>query len=251
MKRFLKKRVLITGGTRGIGLATAQAFLKEGAEVAIAGRTNASVKAAVADYSLSEVHTVVGDVARVSDCQALVESALSTMGGLDILVNSAGVFEPAGISETDEKLWDRVLDTNLKGSYFCSQACIPALKNSNGNIVHVGSESGINGYGGSTAYCASKGAIVNLTRSMAMELAPDIRVNTVCPGVVETDMARAGFAINGDEQAGMDRQRQQYPLKRVASADEIAAAILYLASEDARFITGEALVIDGGATVGK
>ena len=251
MHRFNDKRVLVTGGTRGIGLATAQAFLAEGARVAIAGSSMQTVDSAIADNRLQAVIGVAGDLSVVADCDALVASAIEQLGGLDILVNSGGVFESATIAETDEAIWDKVIDTNLKGSYFCSRAAVAALRESRGNIVHLGSESGVNGYGGSSTYCASKGAIVNLARSMAMELAPQIRVNTVCPGVVETDMARAGFAINGDEAAGMAQQREQYPLKRVATAEEIAMAILYLASDDARFITGESLVMDGGATVGK
>jgi len=251
MHRFRDRRVLVTGGTRGIGLATAQAFLAEGARVAIAGSSMQSIERAIAEQSLPGVIGVAGDMAVVADCQTLVASAIEQLGGLDVLVNSAGVFASASIEQTDEAIWDRVIDANLKGSYFCSRAALSALLDSGGNIVHLGSESGVNGYGGSTAYCASKGAIVNLTRSMAMELAPQIRVNTVCPGVVETDMARAGFAIDGDEDAGMAQQREQYPLKRIATAHEIAMAVLYLASDDARFVTGESLVMDGGATVGK
>lgn len=251
MNRFDGKKVLITGGSRGIGLATAEAFVAQGAEVVIAGRTRSSVEQALASRPLTGARGVAGDVSSAGACAALVEQALDLLGGLDVLVNSAGVFESASIEQTDEQLWDRVIDANLKGSYFCSRAAVPALRQRRGNIVHLGSESGVNGYGGSTAYCASKGAIVNLARAMAMELAPQIRVNTVCPGVVETDMALAGFAIDGDQQAGMQQQREQYPLKRVATAAEVASAILYLASDDARFITGESLVMDGGATVGK
>lgn len=251
LDRFIDKRVLVTGGTRGIGLATAQAFIAEGAKVVIGGKSEQSVEAAVASDGMQSAIGVYGDIAKVSDCELLVETAISKMDGLDILVNSAGVFQPASIEQTTEALWDNTININLKGCFFCSRAAKSALQESAGNIVHIASESGINGYSGSAAYCASKGAIVNMARSMAMELAPDIRVNTVCPGVVDTDMARAGFAIDGDEAAGMARQRQQYPLKRVATADEIAAAVLYLASDVARFITGESLVIDGGATVGK
>lgn len=251
MNRFQDKRVLITGGSRGIGLAAAKAFVAEGAVVVIAGTSQESVATAISGDGMQSVIGLCGDISKVLDCESLVQAAVSKMNGIDILVNSAGVFQPASIAETTESLWDNTLDINLKGSFFCSRAAVPALRESGGNIVHIASESGINGYGGSAAYCASKGAIVNLARSMAMELAPDIRVNTVCPGVVDTDMARAGFAIDGDEEAGMARQRQQYPLKRVATAAEVASAVLYLSSDDARFITGESLVMDGGATVGK
>ncbi len=251
MGRFNEKKVLITGGTRGIGKATAEKFLAEGAHVVVSGRTQHSVDAVIEDFACPGLFGVAGDVSLVEDCQRIVQTALDWLQGLDVLVNSAGVFQPASIEDTDESVWRRIMDTNVGGSYFCSRAASDALRKNRGCIVHLGSESGINGYGGSTAYCASKGAIVNLTRSMAMELAPQVRVNSVCPGVVDTQMAREGFAIEGDQDKGMQQQRQSYPLKRVATAAEIAAAIMYLASDDARFITGESLVIDGGATAGK
>lgn len=272
MNRFDGRKVLITGGTRGIGRAAAEAFLTEGAQVVISGTTESSVAAAVAEMSAANpagsntagsntagsntagasLSGVSGDVSDVNECGRIVQSAVEKLHGLDILVNSAGVFQHATIEETDEEVWNRIMDVNVRGSYFCSRAAVSSLRQRMGGcIVHLGSESGVNGYGGSTAYCASKGAIVNLTRSMSMELAPDVRVNAVCPGIVDTEMAREGFAIDGDADKGIQQQRENYPLKRVATAAEIAAAILYLSSDDARFITGESLVMDGGATVGK
>ncbi|MDA9982146.1 SDR family oxidoreductase, partial [Gammaproteobacteria bacterium] len=136
-----------------------------------------------------------------------------------------------------------IIDINVKGTYFCSRAALSALNKSGGVIVNVASESGLNGYAGETAYCASKGAVVNLTRSMALELAPKVRVNCICPGVIDTDMARTGFA-------DLSEQAEFYPLKRIGTPVEVAKAILYLASPDAGFITGAALAIDGGSTAG-
>lgn len=249
--RFQGKRVLITGASRGIGLATAKAFLNEGATVAVNGRTEISTAQGIDTLGGgSDLVAAPGDVSTVSGCRAIVSTALDGLGGLDILINNAGVFFRGSIEETDEAMWDRVLDANLKGTFFCSRAALPALKASKGTIVNVASESGIRGYGDTSAYCASKGAVVNLTRSMAMELAPDIRVNSICPGVVETDMAREGFAIDGDLDAGMRQQADQYPVKRIGHVDEIAAAILFLCSKEAGFINGVALPIEGGATVG-
>jgi NAD(P)-dependent dehydrogenase (short-subunit alcohol dehydrogenase family) len=147
------------------------------------------------------------------------------------------------MAETDEDLWDSLIDINVKGTYFCSRAALTALENSGGSIVNVASEAGLNGYAGATAYCASKGAIVNLTRSMALELAPTVRVNCICPGVIDTDMARTGFA-------DLSEEAEFYPLKRIGTATEVARGILYLASPDAGFITGSALAMDGGATAG-
>ncbi|MEM7426505.1 MAG: SDR family oxidoreductase [Pseudomonadota bacterium] len=249
MMDFYQKRVIITGATRGIGYATAKAFLKAGARVAINGRSEESVAKAMMSLHGSMV-AAPGDVSKAEACQAIITGAVEAMGGLDVLVTNAGVFFRGTMEETDEAAWDYVMDANLKGLFFCSRAALPALKESRGNIVHVASESGLNGYAETTAYCASKGAVVNLTRSMAIELAPDVRVNCICPGVIETDMARAGFAIEGDEEAGLARQRTQYPVARIGKPEEVAAGILYLASEEAGFVNGVALPMEGGATAG-
>ncbi len=248
---FDGKAVLVTGASRGIGKATAQAFLDAGAKVAVNGRSEASVSAAMAELTGAQnAVPAPGDVATVAGCEAVVALAVEQLGGLDILVNNAGVFARASVAETDEATWDYVLDANLKGTFFCSRAALPALKAARGSIVNVASESGVNGYANTSAYCASKGAVVNLTRALAIELTPEVRVNCVCPGVIETDMAREGFAIDGDVEAGLAQQRSQYPVKRIGTSEEVAMAILYLASEHAAFVNGAALAIDGGATVG-
>ena len=147
------------------------------------------------------------------------------------------------MAETDEDLWGFSHGHKRKGTYLCSRAALYALDKSGGSIVNVASEAGLTGYAGLTAYCASKGAIVNLTRSMALELAPTVRVNCIYPGVIDTDMARTGFADLGEE-------AEFYPLKRIGTATEVAKGIIYLASPDAGFITGSALAMDGGATAG-
>ena len=147
-----------------------------------------------------------------------------------------------------EVLWDWLIDINVKGTYFCSRAALSELNKSGGVIVNVASESGLNGYAGETAYCASKGAIVNLTRSMALELAPTVRVNCICPGIIDTDMVR--YAGKDEYRSDLSEEVESYPLKRIGTAEEVAKGILYLASPDAGFITGSALAIDGGATAG-
>jgi len=250
--RFENKSVLVTGATRGIGAACARAFLAEGARVAINGRTDTSVAVAMADYEgNANAIAAPGDVSTVEGCNAAVAAALAAFGGLDILVNNAGVFFRGTVEETDETAWDAVMNANVKGVQFCTRAALPALRAAKGNIVNIASESGLNGYPETTAYCASKGAVVNLPRALAMEFAPDIRVNALCPGVVETDMARAGFAVEGDEDAGIRGQHDAYPLKRIGTVEQAAAATLFLASEEAGFINGVALPMEGGATVGK
>lgn len=249
MTRFTGKSVLVTGGTRGIGAAIAQAFLAEGARVAVNGRTAASTAAAMANFDGAV--EAPGDVATVEGCDAAVNAALTAFGGLDILVNNAGIFERGTVEETDEAMWDAVMNANVKSVQFCTRAALPSLRIAKGAIVNIASESGLNGYPETTAYCASKGAVVNLTRSMAMEFAPDVRVNALCPGVVETDMSRAGFAVNGDKAEGIRRQHDAYPLKRIGTLEQAAAATLFLASDEAGFINGAALPMEGGATVGK
>ncbi len=248
--RFQGKSVLVTGATRGIGRAAAQAFLAEGARVAINGRTQASVAAAMPDFG-GQIVAAPGDVATVAGCDAAVGAALNAFGGLDVLVNNAGIFFRANVEDTVEAEWDALMAANVKSVLFCTKAALPSLRAAKGSVVNVASESGLNGYPATTAYCASKGAVVNLTRSMAMEFAPDVRVNSLCPGVVETDMARAGFAIEGDEDEGIRRQHGAYPLQRIGTLEQAAAAILFLAGPEAGFINGAALPMEGGATVGK
>ena len=165
--------VLITGSSRGIGKATAQEFLASGAHVAINGRTEDSVAQAIEELGDHErLVAAPGDVATAAGCEALVGVAIEALGGLDVLVNSAGVYTQTPMAETDEDLWDWLIDINVKGTYFCSRAALSTLDKSGGSIVNVASEAGLNGYAGATAYCTSKGAVVNLTRAMAMELAP-------------------------------------------------------------------------------
>jgi meso-butanediol dehydrogenase / (S,S)-butanediol dehydrogenase / diacetyl reductase len=248
--RFDGKRILVTGGTRGIGAATVRALLDAGAHVAIAGRGDASFDLWREVLAGENAIAVSGDVAGSESCKALVAAAIEGLGGLDSLINSAGVYEEAPVDEIDQGHWTRAISINLGGTFFCSQAALPALRASGGNIVNVASESGLVGYMHAAAYCAAKGGVVNLTKAMAWELAPAVRVNCVCPGNVDTDMMRRAGALSDDEAAFMAAAHAHAPMKRMAKPEEIAAAILYLASDAASFTTGVALPVDGGILAG-
>ncbi|MEE9570325.1 MAG: SDR family NAD(P)-dependent oxidoreductase [Gammaproteobacteria bacterium] len=249
---FAGKRVLVTGGTRGIGRSAVEAFLDAGARVAVNGRSADSTARAVAELGGPErVVAAPGDVGTASVCEAIVAAAIEGLGGLDVLVNNAGIGVDARIEDTDEAFWDATLDTNLKGTFFCSRAALEALRATRGNIVNISSDAGLVGSQTLVAYCASKGGVVNMTRAMAVELAPLVRVNCVCPGYVDTDMVRRDGIDKADDPAAEEQALIDFaPLKRIATPEEIAAVILFLASHEARFMTGAALPIDGGAGAG-
>lgn len=249
---FTDKLVLITGSSRGIGRATARAFLNLGARVAINGRTEQSVITAIKELGSDDrLVPAAGDVGTFRGCESMMKAAIDGLGGLDILVNSAGVCVSASIEESDEALWDQTLNINLKGAFFCSKIALTGLRLSRGVIVNVASDAGLVGQRNLSVYCASKGGVVNLTRAMALELAPEVRVNCVCPGYVDTDMVRRDYIKKSEDPAAAEQRLKQFaPMNRIATPDEIARAIVYLASNDAEFITGAALQIDGGTTAG-
>ena len=250
---FKSSSVLITGSSRGIGLATAREFLERGARVAVNGSTKASTEAAVVELDAGDrVIAAPGSVASVAGCESIVQTAIDALGGLDVLVNNAGVGEDFTMEECSEASWDHTMNVNLKGTFFASKAALGALRSGGGSIVNVASVAGLQGYTESTVYCASKGGVVNLTRAMAVELAPTIRVNCVCPGYVDTDMVRRDYFDQSEDPAEAEREAVEgVPLQRIATPGEVAKAIAYLASHDARFITGHALTMDGGDSIGE
>ncbi len=253
MKAFSDKVVLITGGTRGIGFATARRFLEEGASVMITGRGDASVATALASL-VGMVQGCAADVATVEGCRTAVASALRSFGRLDILFTCAGSYEAAPIGEVTEELWDRTMDTHVKGTFFCVQEAAPSLRNRNGCVITMASDAGLLGLGGGwAAYCAAMGAVVNLTRQLAIDLAPEVRVNGLAPGAVGTDHLFADLksGVYGGFEKALDPVRSisdSVPLKRIIEPDEIADAVLFLSS--AKSMTGSILSLDGGTTIG-
>ena len=249
---FDRKRVLVTGGSRGIGRATARAFREAGARVAVNGRTHQSTAEGIAALGGDELIAAPGDVGTVAGCEAMVGAAIDALGGLDVLVNSAGVAKARTIGNCDEALWDRIVDINLKGTFFCIRAALPALRMSRGNIVNVASESGLVGNENMSIYCASKGGVVLMTQALSLEFAPDVRINCVCPGYVDTDMVRRDYIDNTEDPAAtLAVVEAAAPMARMAKPEEIAASILYLASDAAGFVTGAALAIDGGSSASR
>ncbi len=246
--RFEKRVALVTGGNRGIGLATGRLLAEEGASVVLFAR-NAETGLQAA-RSIPNATFVAGDVRRARDCLRVVRQALTSYGRLDVLVNCAGViYRNRTVEETSEEEWDATFDTNVKGAFLMSRYALPALRDRRGCIVNVASYVGLVGFAGASAYAASKAALINLTRSMALDHAREgIRVNAVCPGSVDTDMIHAAWEQFGDVARARRLWEEKHPLGRIATPEEVARAILFLASEEASFITGVALPVDGGIT---
>jgi NAD(P)-dependent dehydrogenase (short-subunit alcohol dehydrogenase family) len=190
------------------------------------------------------------DIGTVAGCEMAVQTAVDAFHGLDIVVNSAGVGAGRPIEDCDEQMWDDHVDVNLKGTFFVCRAAIPELRKSNGNIINIASDAGLMGAPGLTVYCGSKGGVVIMTKAMALEVAPDVRVNCICPGYVDTDMIRISVNKKDDPAAAWQKMIDYAPLKRITTPAEIAHGIFYLASDEARFVTGIALSIDGGTTAG-
>jgi 2,3-dihydro-2,3-dihydroxybenzoate dehydrogenase len=193
---------------------------------------------------------VAGDVRSSSDAGAAVAAAVDLYGRLDVLVNSAGIiYRGRTVEEHTEDEWDATFDTNVKGTFLMCRAALPALRATQGPIVNVASYVGLVGFAGAAAYAASKAAIVNLTRTLALDHAREgIRANCVCPGSVDTDMIRSALAATGDAVAAAKAWASKHPLGRIATPEEVASVILFLASDDAGFVTGTALPVDGGIT---
>ncbi len=252
MGRFEGRVVLVTGGSSGIGYATAKAFLGEGAKVAITGRNLARLRRAEGELArLGTVLAVRGDVSKAVDAKRMVAETAKKLGPIDVLVNNAGVYLNKPVEAFSEKEYDEIMDINMKGAFLCTKYAIPAMiKRKRGAIVNVSSDSGLVGTAGSSVYCASKGAMVLFTKAVALDHAKDdIRVNVICPGEVHTPMLERDAAESGRGfEEYYNRLVAPIPMKRAATAEEIARGILFLASDDASFMTGTALSVDGGTT---
>lgn len=249
--RFKGKVALITGGTEGIGYATARRFLAEGAKVVITGRSKAKGAKAMACLAKEgEAVFVAGDVSNAKDAERMVETAVKRFGRLDILFNNAGVYIERLAEDTSEREWDLVVDTNLKGTFLVTRRAVVHMKRQrSGVIINNSSDAGLIGNRACPAYCASKGGVTVMTKAMALDYAPyGIRVNCVNPGTIDTPMLAEEARSSGDERSYLRRMDEELPVGRVGRPEEVAAAVLFLASDDASFVTGASLSVDGGMT---
>ncbi|MGH2671555.1 MAG: SDR family NAD(P)-dependent oxidoreductase [Actinomycetota bacterium] len=248
-ERFDGKAVVVTGGGSGIGRATALAFGAEGARVAIGGLESEAIEETLSSLERdgAGAYGTALDVRRADEVARFVDGAMEAFGRIDVLVNCAGTSAVGDLAGMSEQQWDLVFDTNVKGVFLVSRAAIPHLVETGGAIVNVASQLAFAAVGGFAAYCASKAAVAHLTRAMALELiAKGIRVNCVCPGGTDTPLLRDAFPGGVGPQGTLDELVTAHPIGRLARPDEIAEAILFLASRQASFAVGTSLVVDGG-----
>jgi len=253
-KRFQSKVALITGAGSGMGEATAIRFAAEGAKVVCVDISSERGKAVVdrIKKSSGEALFIAADVRRRPLVESAVKKSVEAFGRIDVLHNNVGTVGPVKeIMDTTEEEWDEVLDINLKSMFLFSKCALPYLRKSKGVIVNTSSEYGLTGGPKYTAYCASKGGVVLFTRALALECAPwQVRVNCVCPGFTKTRMSELELSLlSPDKEAARKSAIENIPLGRMATPDEIANAVAFLASDEAKYITGAILSIDGGTTI--
>ncbi len=252
MGKLDNKCAIVTGGASGIGLATAHLLAEEGASVVIADINAEQGKQAEAQIQSAggKAVFVQCNVARSTDCQHVVQTAVEKFGRLDIVFNNAGIIRRTDVIGISEEDWDLVMAVNVKSIYLMCKFAIPEIaKQGGGSIVNTGSGWGIKGGRHAISYCASKGAVVNMTRALAIDHGPqNIRVNCICPGDTDTPMLRNEAKQLGEAEDKFMAEAAERPLNRYAQPREIAESVLYLVSDAASYVTGAILAVDGGGT---
>lgn len=236
------KTAIITGGTSGIGLATAKKFLDENYNCVLVGRDEK--KFLNLNFADNRVKFIAADVGKVENCRRVVDETVKHFGGVDTLINCAGIYVEGAINFVTEKTFDEIFKTNVKGTFFMCKSVVDELIKTHGTIVNVASDAGVHGNYFCAAYSASKGAVVALTKSLALELASfNVRVNCVAPADILTPLTQRQLELSGET---VDDLSKIYPLGRIGTAEEVAESIYFLASNKSSFITGEILNVNGG-----
>lgn len=247
MLKLTGKVAIVTGGSRGIGFATAKIFVENGAKVVITAKDPKRIEAAI--DKLSNTIGITADIKNENDVKKVIKQTIDKFGKLDILVNNAGIFPRIKqLHEIDESEWNEVLDVNLTGQFRFTKAAIPYLQKTSGSIINISSDAGLKAYQGfnADAYSAAKAGLIILTKCWALEYAKDrIRVNCICPGVVDTDMTKPFLKTEKD----MEFMNNEHPIGRIGKPEDVAKAVLYFASDDASWTTGAILTVDGGESV--
>ena len=247
------KVVLITGAAKGIGKGCAQVLGKLGARIAVVDLDQVAGPLVAKGIEASGGHAAFfqADVSRTDDVQKMITRVLEDFGRLDALINNAGYHISKNVENTSEQEWDYIINTNLRSVFLCSKYAIPHLRKTRGTIINMSSMVGLVGQRNAGAYSATKGGIVAMTKGMALDFAKDgIRVNCICPGWVETPLVEDWFSQQADPQAARAYISAVHPLGRIATPEEVGDAALFLCSEESSFITGVALALDGGVTLG-
>jgi NAD(P)-dependent dehydrogenase (short-subunit alcohol dehydrogenase family) len=249
MSSFTGKSVIVTGATSGIGRAAALEFARRGADLLLVGRSASALHElpTLASGSTGRIVTCLADITEGNAPDQIVRSAVDAFGGVDVLVNAAGVIATGTIENTDDGKWDAMMDVNVKAPFRLMRAAVPYLKERKGNVVNVSSVNGLRAFAGVLAYNVSKSAIDHLTRCAALEMAPfGVRVNGVNPGVTITNLHRRGGMDDTQYAAFLQRSKETHPLGRPGQPEEVAAMIVFLAGEEAAWMTGETIPVDGG-----
>ncbi len=245
--RLLGKIALVTGGSRGIGFSIAKILSENGATVMITAKNQDRLKKST--LKILNAIGIAADIRNTNDVKNVVKETVEKFGKLDILVNNAGIFPKVKpLHEIDEDDWNEVIDVNLTGQFRFTKEAIPHLKKTGGSIINMSSNAGLKAYEGTSAdaYSASKAALILLTKCWALEYAKDkIRVNCICPGAVDTDMSKPFLKTQKDKEFA----DSEHPLGRIGQPEEVAKAVMYFVSDDAAWITGAILAIDGGESI--
>lgn len=245
---FTGKVILITGASSGIGAATAKHFAGLGATLALTGRNLDNLKQVASDCSTKSIPLLLtGELTNENDTKTILDKTIEHFGKLDVLVNNAGILETGSIENTSLEQYDRVMNTNVRSLYYLTMLAVPHLIKTKGNVVNVSSVNGIRAFPGVLSYCLSKAAVDQFTRCVALELASkQVRVNCVNPGVTVTNLHKRGGMNQEQYEAFIKRSQETHALGRPGKPEEVARTIVFLASEDASFITGASVPVDGG-----